>query len=438
MQLWAAVEPAWSGSSTGSTGEAGVRAQSTRSGPGVRPRHRRGDRLGRVGRRGGRGRRRGGGEQGGPRVAPSGRPRPGPGCCSALRELLDRPSGELAALITAEHGKVLSDAAGEVAGDSRTSSSPAASRISSRVRTRPRCPAGVDVHTVLQPLGVVAGITPFNFPVMVPLWMLANAIACGNAFMLKPSEKDPSPSLLSGRAVQRGRVPRRGLQRGAGRPRGRRRAPGPPRRRRRVLRRAAPRSPATIYETGTKQRQAGPGARRRQEPHGGPPGRRHRRGGRRRGLGRVRLGGRAVHGDLGRGGGRRRGRPAGLRHLRSASLRSVGPGTDPASQMGPLVTAEHRDRVRSLRRRRRMRGPRWSWTARGRLGRGVLPRVHPARPCSPGHEGLRRRGLRPGARASCGSTPTTRPSRWSTPTPTATASPSSPATAARRGASSST
>ena len=56
--------------------------------------------------------------------------------------------------------------------------------------------SGVDVHTVLEPLGVVAGITPFNFPVMVPLWMMANAVACGNAFVLKPSEKDPSPSLL--------------------------------------------------------------------------------------------------------------------------------------------------------------------------------------------------------------------------------------------------
>jgi malonate-semialdehyde dehydrogenase (acetylating)/methylmalonate-semialdehyde dehydrogenase len=55
---------------------------------------------------------------------------------------------------------------------------------------------GVDVHTILQPVGVVAGITPFNFPAMVPLWMLANAVACGNAFVLKPSEKDPGASLL--------------------------------------------------------------------------------------------------------------------------------------------------------------------------------------------------------------------------------------------------
>ena len=67
--------------------------------------------------------------------------------------------------------------------------------------------SGVDVHTVLQPVGVVAGITPFNFPVMVPLWMLANALACGNAFVLKPSEKDPSPSLRLAELVQEAGFP---------------------------------------------------------------------------------------------------------------------------------------------------------------------------------------------------------------------------------------
>ena len=67
--------------------------------------------------------------------------------------------------------------------------------------------SGIDVHTVLQPVGVVAGITPFNFPVMVPLWMLANALACGNAFLLKPSEKDPSASLLLAELVQRAGFP---------------------------------------------------------------------------------------------------------------------------------------------------------------------------------------------------------------------------------------
>jgi malonate-semialdehyde dehydrogenase (acetylating)/methylmalonate-semialdehyde dehydrogenase len=67
--------------------------------------------------------------------------------------------------------------------------------------------SGVDVHTVLEPLGVVAGITPFNFPVMVPLWMLANALACGNAFVLKPSERDPSASLLLAKLVQQAGFP---------------------------------------------------------------------------------------------------------------------------------------------------------------------------------------------------------------------------------------
>src|SRR4030095_9876746 len=66
---------------------------------------------------------------------------------------------------------------------------------------------GVDVHTRVQPVGVVAGITPFNFPVMVPLWMMANAVACGNSFVLKPSEKDPSASLLLAELVQQAGSP---------------------------------------------------------------------------------------------------------------------------------------------------------------------------------------------------------------------------------------
>ncbi|QCB51597.1 CoA-acylating methylmalonate-semialdehyde dehydrogenase [Rhodococcus sp. PAMC28707] len=114
----------------------------------------------------------------------------------AFRELLHANVDELAALITAEHGKVLSDAAGEILrGLENVEYATGISHLlkgdhSEQVST------GVDVHSTRQPLGVVAGITPFNFPVMVPLWMCANAIACGNAFILKPSEKDPSPSLL--------------------------------------------------------------------------------------------------------------------------------------------------------------------------------------------------------------------------------------------------
>ncbi|HEX5268249.1 MAG TPA: CoA-acylating methylmalonate-semialdehyde dehydrogenase [Acidimicrobiales bacterium] len=124
-----------------------------------------------------------------------------------LRELLDANRSELAALVTAEHGKVLSDAAGEVArGLENVEFACGIPHLlkgghSSEVST------GVDVHTVLQPLGVVAGITPFNFPVMVPLWMAANAIACGNSFILKPSEKDPSASVRLAELVQEAGIP---------------------------------------------------------------------------------------------------------------------------------------------------------------------------------------------------------------------------------------
>ena len=133
---------------------------------------------------------------------------------------------------------------------SRTSSSPAASRTSSRARPTRRSRRGSTSAPCSSRSGVVAGITPFNFPVMVPLWMMANAIACGNCFVLKPSEKDPSASLLLAEIVQRGRLPRRRGQRRAGRPRGGGRAAGPPRRGRRLLRRQHPGGARTSTRRG--------------------------------------------------------------------------------------------------------------------------------------------------------------------------------------------
>ena len=113
-----------------------------------------------------------------------------------LHELLRAHRGELAAAVTAEHGKVLGDAAGEV--DRGLENVEFACGIPHLLKGSfsREVSSGVDVHTVPFPLGVVAGITPFNFPAMVPLWMTANALACGNAFVLKPSEKDPSASLV--------------------------------------------------------------------------------------------------------------------------------------------------------------------------------------------------------------------------------------------------
>ncbi|MFJ3928721.1 CoA-acylating methylmalonate-semialdehyde dehydrogenase [Streptomyces sp. NPDC090029] len=112
------------------------------------------------------------------------------------RALLDARRDDLAALITAEHGKVHSDALGEVARGLEIVelacgiTTELKGELSTQVSNR------VDVAAIRQPLGVVAGITPFNFPAMVPMWMFPLAVACGNTFVLKPSEKDPSAANL--------------------------------------------------------------------------------------------------------------------------------------------------------------------------------------------------------------------------------------------------
>ncbi len=124
-----------------------------------------------------------------------------------LRELLDANRDELAAAVTREHGKVLEDARGEVARGIENVEFACGIPSHLRGSSNSEISTGVDIRTVLEPVGVVAGITPFNFPVMVPLWMMANAIACGNCFVLKPSEKDPSPSLLLADLVRRAGFP---------------------------------------------------------------------------------------------------------------------------------------------------------------------------------------------------------------------------------------
>ena len=160
---------------------------------------------------------------------------------------------------------------------------------------------GIDASSIRQPLGVVAGITPFNFPVMVPMWMYPVAIACGNTFLLKPSERDPSPSLLIA-----------DLWREAGLPEG-------------VFTVVNGDSVAVdalldhhdvaavsfvgstpvarhVFERATAAGKRVPGPRWRQEPCRGDARRRCRRGRRRAHRGGLRIGGGAVHGRLGRGG----------------------------------------------------------------------------------------------------------------------------------------
>ena len=113
----------------------------------------------------------------------------------SFRHLVNAHRDELAELITAEHGKVHSDALGEISRGLENIEFACGLGSHLRGGFSSQVSKGVDVSSLRQAVGVVAGVTPFNFPVMVPLWMMANALACGNAMILKPSEKDPSPAL---------------------------------------------------------------------------------------------------------------------------------------------------------------------------------------------------------------------------------------------------
>ena len=124
-----------------------------------------------------------------------------------FRALLDEHRDDLARLITAEHGKVHSDALGEVARGIENAEFACGVPAALKGDFTEQAAGGVDVYSIRQPVGVMAGITPFNFPVMVPLWMLATSIACGNTFILKPSEKDPSASLLIADLLDRAGLP---------------------------------------------------------------------------------------------------------------------------------------------------------------------------------------------------------------------------------------
>ncbi len=115
----------------------------------------------------------------------------------AFRELVERRKRELATILTREHGKVLSDALGEVNRGLEVIEFACGLPHLLKGEFSENVSTDVDSYSIRQPLGVVAGITPFNFPAMVPMWMYPLAIACGNAFILKPSEKDPSAAMFS-------------------------------------------------------------------------------------------------------------------------------------------------------------------------------------------------------------------------------------------------
>src|SRR4051812_32895983 len=125
----------------------------------------------------------------------------------AFRELVNKHQDDLAALITDEHGKVLSDARGEVQRGLEVVEFACGIPSLLKGDFSDQVSTGVDLYSFRTPLGVVAGITPFNFPAMVPMWMYPIAIACGNTFVLKPSERDPSASLLAAELWQRAGLP---------------------------------------------------------------------------------------------------------------------------------------------------------------------------------------------------------------------------------------
>jgi len=125
----------------------------------------------------------------------------------AIRELVHERREEVARILTSEHGKVLSDAIGEVTRGLEVIEFCCGIPTLLKSEYSEQASTGIDVYSIRQPLGVVAGITPFNFPAMVPMWMWAPAIACGNTFVLKPSEKDPSASVWTAELLKEAGLP---------------------------------------------------------------------------------------------------------------------------------------------------------------------------------------------------------------------------------------
>ena len=218
-------------------------------------------------------------------------------------ELVQKEYDDLARLLSSEHGKVFADAKGDIQrGLEVVEFACGIPHLLKGEYTEGAGP-GIDLYSMRQPLGVVAGITPFNFPAMIPLWKCAPAIACGNAFILKPSERDPSvPMRIAELFLEAGLPP--GILNVVN---GDKDAVDT------LLTDARVKAigfvgssdiAEYIYSTGCRARQTRAVLRRRQEPHDRDAGRRHGPGGRRADRRRLRLGRRALHGDLGRRAGR--------------------------------------------------------------------------------------------------------------------------------------
>ncbi len=128
-------------------------------------------------------------------------------CMFRLKNLIEEHKAELAGFLTSEHGKVRDDALGEVTRGLEVVEFACGAPQLLKGEFSDSVGSGVDAYSFRQPLGVVAGITPFNFPVMVPLWMIPMALVCGNTFILKPSERDPGASIFLAKLIKQAGVP---------------------------------------------------------------------------------------------------------------------------------------------------------------------------------------------------------------------------------------
>jgi malonate-semialdehyde dehydrogenase (acetylating)/methylmalonate-semialdehyde dehydrogenase len=128
-------------------------------------------------------------------------------CMFRLKNLIEEHKAELAGFLTSEHGKVRDDALGEVTRGLEVVEFACGAPQLLKGEFSDTVGTGVDAYSFRQPLGVVAGITPFNFPAMVPLWMIPMALVCGNTFVLKPSERDPGASMLMAKLIKQAGVP---------------------------------------------------------------------------------------------------------------------------------------------------------------------------------------------------------------------------------------
>ena len=199
------------------------------------------------------------------------------GVLFAFRELLNARKQELAEILTSEHGKVLSDALGEIARGMEVVEFACGLGHLTKGAYSENVSTGVDVYTLKQPLGVVGIISPFNFPAMVPLWFFSIALAAGNAVILKPSEKDPSAANWMAALLKEAGLPDGVLNVVHGDKEAVDALLEHPDVRAISFVGSTPIA-QYIYETGDRARQARAGPRRSEEPHAGAAGRRPRPG----------------------------------------------------------------------------------------------------------------------------------------------------------------